>query len=271
METRAFGGVQAPVIGQGTWKIESDRRKQAVEALREGIELGLTHIDTAELYGGGTAEEMVADAIEGRRDQVFLVSKVLPSNASLRGTVQACERSLARLRTDRLDCYLLHWPGRHPLEDTIAAFESLRKTGKVRSYGVSNFDEELLAEAVRIAGPGKIACDQVLYNLEERHVEANLLPLCRKLGVALVGYSPFAGLDASGELVQVASEADATPRQVALRFLTRLPDTFAIPKASQVEHVRENAGALRVKLTRAQIARLEKAYPLRVRRELPTA
>lgn len=254
-----------PVLGQGTWKL---RGKEAVATLRAGLDLGMTHVDTAEMYG---TEETVAEAIEGRRDEVFLVSKVLPSNASRKGTVRACEESLQRLRTDRLDCYLLHWPGSHPLEDTIAAFEELQAAGKIRSYGVSNFDENLVAEAARIAGRGRIACNQVFYNLGERHIEANVLPRCRELGIALVGYSPFDGLSEDGELGKVAAELGATPRQVALAFLTRLPDTFAIPKASTVEHVRENAGAARVKLSAKQIARLEKAFPLRVRSELPTS
>jgi diketogulonate reductase-like aldo/keto reductase len=265
MKRRKLAGVQVPVLGQGTWKLHG---KEAVETLRAGLDLGLTHIDTAEMYG---TEETVAEAIEGRRDGVFLVSKVLPSNASRKGTVKACEQSLRRLRTDRLDCYLLHWPGSHPLEDTIAAFEELRAAGKIRGYGVSNFDEDLLAEAVRLAAPGRIACNQVLYNLAERHIEANVLPKGRALGAALVGYSPFDGLAEDGELGAVARELEATPRQVALAFLTRLPDTFAIPKASQVSHVQENAGAASLELSERQIARLERAYPLRVRRELPTS
>jgi diketogulonate reductase-like aldo/keto reductase len=265
MEKRKFGPAQVPVLGQGTWKLRS---KEAVETLRTGLDLGLTHIDTAELYG---TEEIVAQAIEGRRDEVFLVSKVLPSNATRRGTVQACEASLKRLRTDRLDCYLLHWPGSHPLEDTIAGFEELLGSGKIRSYGVSNFDEELIDEAVRIAGPRKIACNQVLYNLSERHIEAGVLPKCGKLGIPVVGYSPFDGLPESGELAAVAGELNATLRQVALAFLTRLPDTFAIPKASHLPHVRENAGAARVKLTPRQTTRLERAYPVQLRRELPTS
>jgi diketogulonate reductase-like aldo/keto reductase len=265
MKRRKLGSVQVPVLGQGTWKLHG---KEAVEALRAGLDLGLTHIDTAEMYG---TEETVAEAIAGRRDQVFLVSKVLPSNATRKGTVRACEQSLSRLRTDRLDCYLLHWPGSHPLEETIAGFEELRAAGKIRSYGVSNFDEDLLAEAARIAGKGRIACNQVLYNLAERHVEAKVLPRCRELGAALVGYSPFDGLPEDGELLAVAREMEATPRQVALAFLTRLPDTFAIPKASRAAHVRENAGAAALELGDRQIARLERAYPLRVRRELPTS
>lgn len=265
MKRRKLGSVQVPVLGQGTWKLHG---KEAVEALRAGLDLGLTHIDTAEMYG---TEETVAEAIAGRRDQVFLVSKVLPSNATRKGTVKACEQSLSRLRTDRLDCYLLHWPGSHPLEETIAGFEELRAAGKIRSYGVSNFDEDLLAEAARIAGKGRIACNQVLYNLAERHVEAKVLPRCRELGAALVGYSPFDGLPEDGELLAVARELEATPRQVALAFLTRLPDTLAIPKASRAAHVRENAGAAALELGDRQIARLERAYPLRVRRELPTS
>ncbi len=265
---RPFAGVQVPVIGQGTWQIEASRGEEAALALRTGIDLGLTHIDTAEMYGGGLSEELVARAIAGRRDDVFLVSKVLPSNASRRGTVAACEKSLQRLRTDRLDCYLLHWPGPHPLEDTIAAFEELQSAGKIRSYGVSNFDEELLGEALRL---GKIACNQVLYSLSERHIEAKLLPLCRKHGVALVGYSPYAGFEEKPELRAVAKELKATSRQVALAFLVRLEGTFAIPKASSVDHLRENAGGGKLKLTARQIAQLEKAFPLRVRSELPTS
>src|SRR3989449_10494198 len=234
MLKRRFGPAEVPLIGQGTWKLHG---KEAVETLRVGIDLGLTHIDTAEMYG---TEEMVGEAIEGRRDEVFLVSKVLPSNATRKGTVRACEQSLKRLRTDRLDCYLLHWPGEHPLEDTIAAFEELQKKGKIRSYGVSNFDEDLLEQAVRIAGPGRIACDQVLYSLSERHSQARVLPKCPESSAAMGRDSPFHGLPQRGELLAVALELRATPRQVALAFLTRLPDTFAIPKASKVERVREN-------------------------------
>jgi diketogulonate reductase-like aldo/keto reductase len=265
MLKRQFGGARVPVIGQGTWRL---RGPEAVETLRTGIDLGLTHIDTAELYG---TEEIVAQAVEGRRDEVFIVSKVLPSNASRTGTLRACEQSLQRLRTDRLDCYLLHWPGPHPLEDTIAAFDELQAAGKILGYGVSNFDEDLFAEAVRIAGPGRIICNQVFYNLGERHVEAHVLPACRELGAVLVGYSPFDNLPEGGELAAVAAELRATRRQVALAFLVRLPGTFAIPKASTVAHVRENVGAASLKLTERQIARLERAYPLRVRSELPTA
>src|SRR4051812_38333484 len=193
MEARPFGkkGTEAPIIGQGTWQMEQDPRREAIASLRRGLDLGLRHIDTAEMYGSGTVEEMVAEAIEGRRDEVFLVSKVLPENATRRGTVVACERSLTRLRTDHLDCYLLHWESRHPLAGTIEAFEELRQAGKVRAYGVSNFDEDLLREAVSLAGPGRIACDQCLYHLLERHADTGLIPLCEQLGAAFVAYSPF--------------------------------------------------------------------------------
>ena len=258
-----------PRIGQGTWKIEEDERSSAVAALRAGVDAGLTHIDTAELYGGGYAEELIAEALSDRPDQLILVSKVLPSNASRAGTVAACERSLKRLRTGHLDCYLLHWPGSQPLEETLAAFEELQAAGKIRSYGVSNFDEELLREAVRIAGPGKIACNQVLYNPGERHLEAKLAPACRALGVAVVGYSPFMDFKEPAALRAVASELGASTRQVALAFLAR--NALQIPKASRVEHVRDNAGALSLRLSAGQVARLEQAFPLKVRRQLPTA
>ena len=275
-----FGPVKAsvPPIGQGTWQLEHHHRSQVVAALGRGLELGLTHVDTAEMYGDGSVEEMVGEAIEGRRDEVFLVSKVLPSNASRRGTVTACERSLRRLRTDRLDCYLLHWPSsEHPLEDTIAAFEDLQRSGAIRSYGVSNFDEDLLRKAVAIAGRGKIACDQVLYHLEERHAEAGLIPLCEELGIAFVGYSPFgsgsfpAPQSRGGKaLAEIARAHGATPRQVALAFLTRRPSLFTIPRSSRVEHTEENAGALKLKLSEAELARIDAAFPVRRRRELPT-
>jgi len=275
-----FGPVKAsvPPIGQGTWQLEHHHRSQVVAALGRGLELGLRNVDTAEMYGDGSVEEMVGEAIEGRRDEVFLVSKVLPSNASRRGTVTACERSLRRLRTDRLDCYLLHWPSsEHPLEDTIAAFEDLQRSGAIRSYGVSNFDEDLLRKAVAIAGRGKIACDQVLYHLEERHAEAGLVPLCEELGIAFVGYSPFgsgsfpAPQSRGGKaLAEIARAHGATPRQVALAFLTRRPSLFTIPRSSRVEHTEENAGGLKLKLSEAELARIDAAFPVRRRRELPT-
>jgi diketogulonate reductase-like aldo/keto reductase len=202
---------------------------------------------------------------------------VLPENATRRGTVVACERSLRRLRTDHLDCYLLHWESRHPLEGTLEAFEELREAGKVRSYGVSNFDEERLQEAVSLAGPGRIACNQVLYHLEERHADTGLIAFCQKAGAAFVAYSPFgsgkfpASTSPGGKvLAEIARAHGKTPRQVALAFLCREPGTFAIPKAASREHVEENAGAAGLVLTAEEVARLGKAFPARRRAELPT-
>ncbi len=256
-----------PVFGQGTWQMEGDDRKSAVAALKAGIDLGLTHIDTAELYGSGRVEELVAEAIAGQRDSIYLVSKVMPSNASCAGTVRSCEQSLSRLRTDHLDCYLLHWPGSHPLQDTIAAFEKLREDGKIRSWGVSNFDERELAEALAIAGPSKIACNQVLYHLEQRDIEHAVLPWCAANGVAVVGYTPFGRSSfppagAAGKVLsQVAARHGATERQVALAFLTREPCLFAIPKASNPAHVRDNAGAANLELDENDIAAIDAAFP----------
>jgi diketogulonate reductase-like aldo/keto reductase len=279
MERRLFGPIQreVAVFGQGTWYIENAKRASAVAALRRGLDLGMTHIDTAELYGSGVAEEVVAEAIAGRRDEVFLVSKVLPQNASRKGTMLACERSLARLQTNRLDCYLLHWRGRHPLEDTFAAFEQLQREGKILSWGVSNFDVSDLEEGRRIVGEGRIACNQVLYHLQERAIEHAVIPWCEKHGVAVVAYSPFGHgrfpgpRTAGGRLLQEIAEAHhAAPRQVALRFLVRRSSVFAIPKASTPEHAAENAEAGDLSLTNAELARIDAAFPLGPRpRSLP--
>lgn len=267
---KAFGqgGRQVPAIGQGTWNIERTVRSEAVAALRRGLDLGLTHVDTAEMYGDGRAEEITGEAIAGRRDEVFLVSKVLPHNASKAGTRAACERSLKRLRTDRLDCYLLHWRGSYPLAETFAAFEDLRAEGKVLSWGVSNFDVADLEEALKLAGPGKIACNQVLYHLRERAIEHAVLPWCERNGVAPVAYSPFGqddfpeGSSAQGKvLAEVAAGHGASPRQVALAFLTRSASVFAIPKAARAGHVADNAGALGLELGADDIARLDAAFP----------
>jgi diketogulonate reductase-like aldo/keto reductase len=277
MEQRGFGHTNhdVPVIGQGTWAIDSAGRASAVAALRHGIDLGMTHIDTAEMYG--TAEEIVAEAIAGRREAVFLVSKVLPQNASRAGTIAACDRSLSRLRTDRLDCYLLHWPGDHPLEDTIAAFEQLQRDGKIRSWGLSNFDVADLEEANAIAGEGTIACNQVLYHLRERTIEHAVLPWCETHGVAVVAYSPFGHgsfpgpRSEGGRVLQEIAEAHgATPRQVALRFLVRRPLLFTIPKAASPTHAAENAGAGPLALTDAELARIDAAFPRGRHRDLPT-
>jgi diketogulonate reductase-like aldo/keto reductase len=279
MEQRVFGntGVSVPVLGQGTWQMEDDERAEAVRALQAGLDLGMTHVDTAELYGYGEVEDLVGEALVGRRDEVFLVSKVLPSNATYEGTLKACERSLKRLRTDWLDCYLLHWPGPHPLEETLRAFERLVKEGKIRAFGVSNFDVEDLEEALRLVGPGRLACNQVLYHLRERTIEHRVVPWCERNGVAVVGYSPFGSGDfpepESGDgrvLEEVARAHGVSARQVALAYLTRRASVFGIPKASRQAHTRDNAAAARLRLTEGDVARLEQAFPRGpVRRELP--
>jgi diketogulonate reductase-like aldo/keto reductase len=271
MERRRFAraGRDVPVIGQGTWQIDEGARAAAIAALRRGIDLGMTHIDTAEMYGD--AEEVVRDAIDGRRDEVFLVSKVLPEHASRRGTLVACARSLARLRTDRLDGYLLHWRGRYPLEETFAAFEQLLAEGKILSWGVSNFDVSDLEEAWQIAGQRArgLVCNQVLYHLQERAIDHGVIPWCEAHDVAVVGYSPFGhgrfpGANTRGGRVlhEIAEAHGATPRQVALRFLVRRPVLCTIPKASNPAHAEENAAAGRLRLTPGEIARIDEAFPL---------
>lgn len=268
-ERRPFGttGAHVPALGQGTWQMEGNDKKRCIAALRAGIELGLTHIDTAELYGSGEVEKLVGEAIAGQRDALYLVSKVMPSNASREGTIRACERSLERLGTDRLDCYLLHWRGGHPLADTIAAFEALRESGKIRAWGVSNFDADDLDEALAIAGPGKIACNQVLYNLATRDIEHKVVPWCEAHDVAVVGYTPFGThfppSGAGGKaLAAVAARRGVSARQVALAFLTRKPGLFGIPKASNAAHVRENAAAAELRLESRDIAELDAAFPV---------
>jgi diketogulonate reductase-like aldo/keto reductase len=272
MTRRAFGwtGVEVPVIGQGTWNIEGsrDKERRAVEALRAGLDLGMTHIDTAEMYGNGRAEELVADAIAGRREEVFLVSKVLPSNASYKGTMAACERSLARLQTTYLDLYLLHWRGRYPLSESMRAMEELVAAGKVRSIGVSNFDVADVQEAQAALTRERLAANQVLYHLQERGIERKLIPYCKSQQIAVVGYSPF-GHDqfpsprsAGGRVLEeIGKRHSRTPRQVALNFLTRDPDVFTIPKAGSPEHMRENSGGGGWKLTKQDIAEIDRAFP----------
>lgn len=268
--TRRFGstGPDIPTIGQGTWNIELSDRREAVAALRRGLDLGLTHVDTAEMYGSGRSEEIIAEAIAGRRDEVFLVSKVLPHNASKAGTRAACERSLRRLGTDRLDCYLLHWRGSYALDETFAAFEALKAEGKILSWGVSNFDVDDLDEALAVAGPGAIACNQVLYHLRERAIEHEVMPWCERNRVAVTAYSPFGQDDfppassAGGKVLSdVATAHHASARQVALAFLTRRPFVFAIPKAARPAHVEDNAGALALRLSEVEIARIDAAFP----------
>jgi diketogulonate reductase-like aldo/keto reductase len=269
LKQKKFGvkGPEVSVIGQGTWYIDRGDRKGAVAALRRGIELGMTHIDTAEMYGD--AELVIADAIAGgQRENLYLVSKVLPSNASRRGTIAACERSLKRLKTDTLDCYLLHWRGSHPLEDTVAAFDQLIAAGKIRSWGVSNFDADDLNELLAVAGEGSITCNQVLYHLQERAIEHAVIPWCERHGVAVVAYSPFGHNDfpsphsKAGQVLQAISEARrVTARQVALAFLTRIQAVFAIPKAASAEHAADNAAAGKLTLSASEIEALDNAFP----------
>lgn len=266
MRIKTFGASTVSAIGQGTWRLDDRRRPQAIEALRKGLDAGMSHIDTAEMYG--EAEPLVADALGDRRDEIFLVSKVLPHNASKARAISACERSLKRLRTDRLDCYLLHWRGAVPLAETFEAFERLRADGKIRAWGVSNFDVGDLDEALALVGPGRIACNQVLYHLGERAIEHAVIPWCEAQGVTVVAYSPFGSGDfpdassPGGEaLAAVAEETGSTPRQAALAFLTRRPSVAAIPKASSPAHALENAAAGAIALSDGQIARLDAAFP----------
>ena len=250
--------------------IEGSREaeRSAMRALRVGLDLGMTHIDTAEMYGNGRAEELVGEAIAGRRQEVFLVSKVLPSNASYEGTLRACERSLSRLRTDCLDLYLLHWRGRYPLGDTMRAMEALASAGKIRFFGVSNFDGADVQEAQGAVTSGRLAANQVLYHLGDRGIERNLIPLCSEREIAVVGYSPFGHGDfpapatpGGRALAQIAQRYGRTPRQVVLNFLTRQAGVFAIPKASDPEHARENSGGAGWTLGSQDIETIEQAFP----------
>ena len=280
MQRKPFGwtNVAVPVIGQGTWRM-GDRagvRKAEIAALRAGIARGMTHIDSAEMYGGGGAEEAIAEALRGvPRADVFVVSKVLPDNASYRGTLQAAERSLRRLRTDYIDLYLLHWPGSHPIGETMGAMEALVAAGKIRFLGVSNFDVDELRAAMQALTRERIASNQVLYNLGARGIERDLLPFCAAEGITVVGYTPFGNWPGDGSaglrvLRQIGQRHGKTAHQVALRFLTRTPELFAIPKASAVDHVDENAGAADFDLDDDDIAAIDGAFPT-PRRKVPLA
>jgi len=273
---RPFGptGASVPLIGQGTWNVPTRgaAAEAARSALRAGIEHGMVHIDTAEMYGDGAAEELVGAAIAGLpRESLFIVSKVLPSNATARGTIAACERSLHRLKTDYLDCYLLHWRGTVPLRETMGALEQLVAEGKIRALGVSNFDVDDLTEAQAVLEREPIACNQVLYHLNERTIEDHELPYAREHDIATVAYTPFGrGAYERGPgyatLVAIAERYGVTPAQVVLAFLTRTADTFAIPKAASVAHALENAGAGDLALAPDDIAAIDRAYPAGRRR-----
>ncbi|PBB20944.1 aldo/keto reductase [Mesorhizobium sp. WSM4313] len=258
-------GETVPVLGQGTWKMGEDRRRHAdeVAALKLGLDLGMTLIDTAEMYADGGAEEVVAQAIAGRRDETFLVSKVLPSNASRAGVKRACESSLKRLATDRIDLYLLHWPGSVPLSETVQAFEALKTEGKIRHWGVSNFDTDEMENLVGLPSGGNVQTNQVLYNLSRRGLEFDLAPWSRQRRIPLMAYSPVeqGALARNARLEAVAARHNATAAQIALAWIMMQDGVIAIPKAGRQEHVRQNAAALDIALTAEDLAELDRAFP----------
>jgi diketogulonate reductase-like aldo/keto reductase len=262
---RLRSGQDMPVLGMGTWGFGEDRAKDkdAVAALRLGLDLGITHIDTAEMYGEGGAEEIVGEAVAGRRDKAFIVSKVYPHNASRKSAIAACERSLKRLRTDRIDVYLLHWRGAVPLAETIAVFEELQRAGKIIGYGVSNFDTDDMAELWSVPGGDRSTTNQVLYNLTRRGAEWDLLPWCRAHGVPVMAYSPIeqARMLRHPALIQLAARREVTPAQLALAWLLHQEGVVAIPKAGTPEHVRENAAALDITLSPELLGDLDRAFP----------
>ena len=261
----ARGGAALPALGLGTWRMGERRgnRKREVAALHLGLDLGMTLLDTAEMYASGGAEKVVGEAIRGRRDEVYLVSKVLPSNASRKGTIKAAERSLKRLGTERLELYLLHWEGSYPLEETLAAFAQLVQEQKIVAYGVSNFDRDAMREAEALAPGGKIVCNQVVYNLSQRGIEQELLPWCAAREVAVMAYSPLdqAALIDDGPLAAVARRLDTTPATVAVAWTLRRPGIVSIPKAAEPEHLRANRAALDLALGADDLAELDRAYP----------
>lgn len=270
MQQRAFGaaGVDVSVIGQGTWDIPENgaRLTEQKRALLRGVELGMTHVDTAEMYGSGRVEEILGETLRGVRSRLFLASKVIPKNATYQGTIAACERSCARMQTDHLDLFMLHWPGRHPIGDTMRALEELVRQGKTRFVGVSNFDLDELIEARSHLHDAPMACNQVLYHLNERGIEHRLIPYCKQNGIAIVAYTPFGRgkYKRHGDvsvLERIAAKRGATVQQVILAFLTRDPIVFAIPKAARVEHVESNAAAADVRLDDDDVAAIDTAYP----------
>jgi diketogulonate reductase-like aldo/keto reductase len=264
-KTTLPSGAVVPVLGQGTWHMAEDRRlhDQEVAALRAGMDLGLTLIDTAEMYADGAAEELVGEAIAGRRKEVFLVSKVLPSHATRKGTIAACERTLRRLGTDRLDLYLLHWRESVPLEETLAGFESLVDSGKIRHWGVSNFDLSDMEELIDLPAGDAVQTDQVLYNLTRRGIEYDLLPWCRERALPIMAYSPIeqGRLLGHSTLQLVADRHGVTSAQIALAWVLRQQGVIAIPKSSKPEHVQENRAALEIQLTQDDLKMLDQTFP----------
>lgn len=258
-------GISVPALGLGTWNMGEDGRRAEIEieSLKRGLDLGMTLIDTAEMYAEGGAERITAEAIAGRRDGVFLVSKVYPWNASRKGVIDACERSLARLKTDRLDLYLLHWRGEHPLAETVAGFEELRRAGKIDAWGVSNFDLDDMEELMNVPDGKNCAANQVLYNLSRRGIEYDLLPWCRERGIPVMAYSPIeqGRLVRNGELIRIAKAYQATPAQVALAFLVKHEGVIAIPKSAHPDRVAENAEAAKLKISKEDWAALDAAFP----------
>ncbi|HEY0418336.1 MAG TPA: aldo/keto reductase [Acetobacteraceae bacterium] len=259
-------GTEVSALGQGTWRMGEGRSpaREEADALRLGIDLGMTLIDTAEMYGEGASERVVADAIAGQRDRVFLVTKVYPHNATSTGTQAACERSLKRLRTDRIDLYLLHWQGSAPFSETVAAFEKLRAEGKIRHWGVSNLDVAEMDELLAAASGANCATDQVLYNPEHRGIEFDLLPWCERHAMPVMAYSPIgqAGrLLRAPALVAAAKRHNATPAQIAIAWSLRREDVISIPKAGSAEHVRQNAAAAEIVLTAVDLAEIDAAFP----------
>jgi diketogulonate reductase-like aldo/keto reductase len=263
--TKLPSGERVPVLGQGTWKMGEDSRRHAdeVAALKLGIDLGLTLIDTAEMYAGGQAETVVADAIAGRRGDVFIVSKVMPSNASRRGVEAACEKSLKRLRTDIIDLYLLHWRGSVPLAETVAAFEALKSAGKIRHWGVSNFDTDDMDELMSLAGGGTVQTNQVLYNPQRRGIEHDLIPWCLSRCIPVMAYSPVGqgAIPRDSKLTALAARHEATAAQIVLAWVMRQDGVIAIPKASRPEHVRDNRAALDITLSADDLAELDRLFP----------
>ena len=257
--------IAVPALGQGTWAMGEDagHARAEIKSLRTGIDLGMTVIDTAEMYGDGGAEEIVGQAVKGRRDEVFIVSKVYPWNASLKGTIEACEHSLERLGTGRIDLYLLHWRGNYPLAETVAAFETLKAAGKIGAWGVSNFDTDDMQELLRVPDGANVAANQVLYNLSRRGVEFDLLPWCQNRNIPIMAYSPIeqGRILHHPELIRIAKANQATPAQVALAFLLKRDGVFVIPKTSNVERVRENRDCVSLDITDEDWKALDAAFP----------